>query len=230
MLTMLVPIKKWLESVGRNFKWSVCNVPVFTASRGDLRARQARRGRKIPNRKVKGYNIPSQKQTVQHRNMPLHHIHSAHRHVPIILWGDTNNNPQHITNKIVWPRQSSCVPLSKDIVGYFEAGSDGLSSQAVHQSHLSAARRAELCSNFTLPPGLSPVGENERQDEAGATCEKTDCVCGKRGGCSKTWRPYLDLLESLPRWPLGVPLPPKGHREEDMSSPSWHKFAVCVEC
>lgn len=82
-------------------------------------------------------------------------------------------------------------------MGYFEAGSDGLSSQAVHQSHLSAARRAELCSNFTLPPGLSPVGENERQDEAGATCEKTDCVCGeggalKRDGLTKIcWRACL---------------------------------------
>ncbi len=27
---------------------------------------------------------------------------------------------QSITNKIVWPRRSSCVPLGKDIVGYFE--------------------------------------------------------------------------------------------------------------
>lgn len=68
---------------------------------------------------------------------------------------------------------------------YFEAGSDGLSSQAVHQSHLSAARREELCSNFTLPPGLSPVGENEREDEAGATCEKADYICGKRGSALK---------------------------------------------
>lgn len=42
-LTMLVPIKKWLESVGRNFKWSDCNVTVL-AFRGDLRARQTDKG------------------------------------------------------------------------------------------------------------------------------------------------------------------------------------------
>lgn len=159
-------------------------------------------------------------------NMTLHHIYDQ-RHVPIIFWGDTNNNPQYITNKNVWPWQSSWVPLSKDSVGYFEAGSDTLSSQAVHQSHLSAVRREELWSNFTLPPGLSPAEQNKWELDAGATCKKSWLV--EKDGCSKTWTAYLDQLENLPHWPLGVPLPPRRHGEEVMSSLPWHEFAISGE-
>lgn len=32
---MLVPMKKWLESEGRNFRWRFCEGPVLTASLGD---------------------------------------------------------------------------------------------------------------------------------------------------------------------------------------------------
>lgn len=124
MLTILVPIKKWLESVGRNFKWSVCNGPVFTASRGDvLRARQPKRGRKVPDWRWKVTAFPAKNKL---RNSGTRrcctftlHIHDR-RYVPIKRRGDTNNSPQCITNKIAWPRLSSCVPLGKDIVGYFE--------------------------------------------------------------------------------------------------------------
>lgn len=104
-------------------------------------------------------------------------------------------------------------------MGYFEAGSDRRSAQAVRQSHLSAGRREPLCSNFTFPPGLSPAGENGREGEAAAMCEEAGYVCGKGGGALRRDCLHLDLSESLTRWPLGVPLPPKGRTEEVVLSP-----------
>lgn len=105
-----------------------------------------------------------------------------HIRVPIKRWCDTNNSQQYITNKIIWPPLSSCVPLGKDIVGYFEPGGwhdgDGWSSQAIYQSHLSAARREELWRSFTLPPGLSPARENESRAELGTTCERAELSWG----------------------------------------------------
>lgn len=82
VLTMLVPIKKWLESVGRNFRWSACDIPVFPASRGDLRGQE---GEKNAKTKVKDY-IFSQNHTVQHKNMTLHCINSAH------IWPQTRSH------------------------------------------------------------------------------------------------------------------------------------------
>lgn len=40
-----------------------------------------------------------------------------------------------------------------------------LTDDSTHQSNLSTVRIEELWSNFTLPPGLRPAGENERMRE-----------------------------------------------------------------
>lgn len=57
--------------------------------------------------------------------------------------------------------------------------------------------------------------ERARMDGADATCEKVDHIHGKKREF-KMWLPYPGLFESPPRWPWGVPRPPKGHREGDM--------------
>lgn len=57
--------------------------------------------------------------------------------------------------------------------------------------------------------------ERAREAEAGTTCvRKTSKFMEKEGVLENVT--YLDLLENLPRWLLGVVLPPKGHREEIM--------------
>lgn len=185
ILTILVPIKKWLESVGRNFKWSVCNGPVFTASRGEtLRQSRAREGENAKTRRSKVTNFPS-------KNKPTHGTQhcitfTLHIYVPNECWGDKNNSPRYVTNKIVWPRQSSCVPLGKHIVGYFEPicwqwrmiitsylSISPLSSEeggAVKQLYFSA--RPESC-------------KRERERSWYHVWERW--VCSWERECSKTW-------------------------------------------
>lgn len=223
-LTMLVPMKKWLESVGRNFKSSVCNGPVFAASRRDaLRAGQTRRGGKNT-RQTAGQRLThSQPKTIgatvaRNTSSYSHCTYTRMCSNQMSRW--QKHQPTGITRSYdrdgaaVFPRgRKTLWGILSPVVGF-----DGWSSRAIYQSHLSAVRRRELWSNLTFPPGLSPAWENEgakeRERERESMCEKDENVVGKNRECSKTGLPYLDQLESRPRWLLGVAPPPKGHREE----------------
>lgn len=186
---------------------------------------------------VKGHNIPSLKQTVQQRNTTLHHIHTAHIWPRICSHQTLRWHKQHPTVHNKQDQMTTAEQLcsaGQRHCGVFWAGSDGWSSPAIYQSHLSAVRREELWSNFTLPPGLRPARERERT--RGRLILGLHVWESRARSCTKTWLPYRDLLGSPPRWPLGVPPPPKGHEEEDMevhhgiaSLFVWGKKSPCLQ-
>lgn len=189
-LTILVPIKKWLESVGRNFKWRDCDGPVFAASRGEtLRAGRRRGKKKKPNQRWKVTTFPAWNKLcnsgTRHCITFTLHIYD-HRYVPIKRWGDTNNTPQYITNKIKWPRLSSCVPLGKDIVGYFElAVTDDHRQLFINLTSQWWGGRS--CGVTLLCPQAWDLRERGREQEGGWSwahmCEKAEHVCALKRDC-----------------------------------------------
>lgn len=138
-LTMLVPTQKWLESAGKNFKWSVCNVAIFAASRVDLRDGQ-KEG------KSKGQRLQQSRNGATWNHIVCKHMHTAlhkqqtrsHDHSGAAAYRRGWRHPGGIL-RAGW--QWRMVITGRP------------------STHLSAARREELCSSLTLPPGRRPVRE-----------------------------------------------------------------------
>lgn len=103
-------------------------------------------------------------------------------------------------------------------------------SLAIYQSHLSAVRREELWSSFTLPPGLSPVRKGRERLKLGPhVCERSACQWKKNIHALKTW------LKTLPRsvgepasLAFGSSTTTYRAQTESQSSPSWYNWPLAV--
>lgn len=122
----------------------------------------------------------------------------------------TNNKQGRMTTT-----EQLCSAGGEDTEGVFwgRAGSDGRSSQAVHQAHLSAARWEELCSSLTLPPGLRPARRGggrgwgwrhvcqswRKKDRSALKCEGLTEV-GRRAGLVGFRELYYHLEDTERKW------------------------------
>lgn len=204
---MLVPIKKWLESEGRNFKWNVCKVAIFAASRGGLRDGQ-KKGRKIQRSKVTAIS--------QRGNMKLacKRIHTR---------------CAQTTNRVAWPQWSSCVPRGvRTLRGYFRGRvavtGDHHRPSIKLTSQQPGGRSCAAAWLFRRAWDLREEAESEGR--GWHHVHQNWLRWRKNKEWFKTWTPHRDRSESRPCWPSGALLPPSGHREEVVRTLEWRFCAI----
>lgn len=187
MLTILVPIKKWLESVGRNFKWSVCNGPVFTASRVTLRARQEQRGGEKC--QTRGQRLQRSRPnmncaTVEHDTASLHTAHigpriSSHQ---MLKWQTQQAAVHNKQDRMTTPEQLRST-------GQRHCGVFWAQRLAVTDDHhklfinlTSQQWGGRSCEVALLCPRAWALQEREREAEAGTTCARKMSVFVEKEG------------------------------------------------
>lgn len=198
---MLVPIKKWLESDGRNFKWRVCNGPVLAASRGDtLRTRQTNRGEKSHTR---GQRLPHSQPktnwtTVEHDTFTLQTYDRVY--IPIKCWGDNNSSPAAHNKQDRMTATEQLCSAGQRHCGVFWARLSAVTNDH-HKLFISLTSQwwgGGSCGVTLLCPQAGALHERtrdrgtERVKLVPHVWERWVCLW-KMKECFKTWLSYLDL-------------------------------------